>query len=143
MLKPSLNDRCVCLLQTPTLATIFTRVYEMKYLSGVLVGNQMIAEGSTNHLVGVLGTYPIPQIYRHVNAFIRGCVEADPLCRVAVLWTKTWNDAYIERSAGTWARAAGAASVQFPYVVLCCHTPRTAHSAETLGRRRGKGCLAE
>ena len=69
----------------------------MKYLSGLLVGNQMVAEKSSNHLVGVVGSHPIPETYRHINAFIRGCVEADPLCRVAVVWTMTWNDTYIER----------------------------------------------
>jgi hypothetical protein len=99
----------------------------MKYLSGVLVGNQMVAEASTNHLVGVVGAFevaciarpvigrrislppclttpgafPIAETYRHINAFIRGCVEADPLCRVAVVWTMTWHDEYIERWAGT------------------------------------------
>ena len=87
--------------QTPTMATVFTKIYEMKYLSGVLVGNQMVAEGSTNHLVGMVGSYAIPETIRHVNAFIRGCVEADPLCRVAIIWTETWFDYYIEEWAGT------------------------------------------
>ena len=86
--------------QTPTLATIFTKIYELKYLTGTLVGNQMVAEGSTNHLVGVVGAYPIAETFRHINAFIRGCVEVDPLCRVAVVWTMTWHNEYIERWAG-------------------------------------------
>ena len=87
-------------IQTPTLATIFTKVYEMKYLAGVLAGNQMVSEGSANHLVGVVASFPIVEQFRHINAFIRGCVEADPLCRVAVIWTMTWHDEFIEKHAG-------------------------------------------
>ena len=86
--------------QTPTLATVFTKVYEMKYLAGVLVGNHLASQGSPNHLVGVVGSYPIAETFRHINSFIRGCVEADPLCRVAVIWSMSWDNEYTQRCAG-------------------------------------------
>ena len=134
-------------MQTPTLATVFTKIYEMKYLSGVLVGNQMIAEASTNHLVGVVGAYPIPETYRHINAFIRGCVEADPLCRVAVIWAMTWHDDYIERSAAMklWVEEGarvilqGTDSIE-PQLVFGAGGPEACADGAT-GYEETRGCL--
>jgi basic membrane protein A len=85
---------------------MFTKIYEMKYLAGVLVGNQMVAENWDNHVVGVVAAIPIVEQFRHINAFIRGCVEADPLCRVAVVWIDTFYDPYAEQAAGWFRKRA-------------------------------------
>ena len=87
-------------IQTPTLATMFTKAYEMKYLAGVLAGNQMVSEGWADHTCSMVGAYPINEQFRHINAFIRGCREVDPLCKVAVVWQMSFNDPYTERAAG-------------------------------------------
>eukprot|EP00854_Cymbomonas_tetramitiformis_P014193 gene14193-16783_t len=81
----------------PAVATVFPKVYQYRYLSGLVAGNRLRDTGTRR--VGYIAAYRYPEVVRGINAFTRGCREALPDCEVLVMWTGTWHDPYIERSA--------------------------------------------
>lgn len=75
----------------PNVATCFGRMYQERYLTGIVAGLQT----STNQ-IGYVASYPIPEIYRGINAFTLGVRSVNPQATVHVRWSGTWNDGNIE-----------------------------------------------
>jgi simple sugar transport system substrate-binding protein len=85
------------------LGTYETRLYEGAYLIGVLAGKMT----KTNTL-GVVASFPIPEIVRNVNAFTLGAQSVNPAIRTKVVWVNTWYDPARERQAAETLLAQGA-----------------------------------
>jgi basic membrane protein A len=76
------------------LATYFGRMYEPRYLTGIVAG-RMTKSG----WIGYVAAHPIPEVVRGINAFARGVRSVNPAARVKVVWTNTWYDPASEKEA--------------------------------------------
>jgi basic membrane protein A and related proteins len=87
----------------PNLATYQTRFYEGAYLLGVLAGKMT----KTNTL-GFVGSFPIPEVIRNINAYTLGALSVNPKIKTKVIWVDTWYDPGKERQAAETLVAQGA-----------------------------------
>jgi len=76
----------------PNAGTYFGRIYEARYLSGVVAGAM-----TKSNVVGFVAAFPIPQVIRGINAFALGAQSVNPEVQVKIEWTKTWYGPGIER----------------------------------------------
>lgn len=72
----------------------FGRMYEPRYLSGMVAGAMTKA-----NVIGYVAAFPIPEVIRGINAFTLGARSVNPKAEVRVVWTQTWFDPGIERDA--------------------------------------------
>ena len=77
----------------PNAGTYFGRIYEARYLSGIVAGAM-----TGSNIVGFVAAFPIPEVIRGINAFTLGAQSVNPEIRVKVEWTKTWYGPGIERA---------------------------------------------
>ena len=87
----------------PNLATYQTRFYEGAYLLGVIAGKMT----KTNTL-GFVGSFPIPEVIRNINAYTMGARSVNPKIKTKVIWVDTWYDPGKERQAAETLVAQGA-----------------------------------
>ena len=87
----------------PNLASYQTRFYEGAYLLGVIAGKMT----KTNTL-GFVGSFPIPEVIRNINAYTMGARSVNPKIRTKVIWVSTWYDPGKERQAAETLVAQGA-----------------------------------
>jgi simple sugar transport system substrate-binding protein len=85
------------------LGTYETRLYEGAYLIGVIAGKMT----KTNTL-GVVASFPIPEVVRNINAFTLGAQSVNPAVRTKIVWVNTWYDPARERQAAEALMAQGA-----------------------------------
>jgi len=71
--------------RTPNSATYMADFYQVYYLNGLAAG----ALTETNKL-GYVGAVPIPEVKRHLNAFVIGALEVNPEATVDVRWINEW-----------------------------------------------------
>ena len=69
------------------LTTYFGRIYQMRYLSGIVAGMQT----ETNQ-IGYVAAFPISEVNRGINAFTLGVRSVNPEATVYVEWSETWTD---------------------------------------------------
>ena len=69
------------------LSTYFGRIYQMRYLSGIVAGMQ-----TKTGRIGYVAAFDIPEVVRGINALTLGVKKANPEAEVIVRWTKSWND---------------------------------------------------
>lgn len=79
---------------TENVGTYFGRMYQPRYLSGVVAG-KMTESGR----IGYVAAHPIPEVIRGINAFALGVLSVRPDAQVNVVWTQTWYDPSKEREA--------------------------------------------
>lgn len=77
---------------TPNLGIYEARTYEGAYLAGVVAGKMT----KTNKL-GVVGSIPIPEVIRNINAFTLGAQSVNPKVSTRVVWVNKWFDPGKER----------------------------------------------
>ncbi|WP_322093016.1 BMP family ABC transporter substrate-binding protein [Paraburkholderia bannensis] len=70
------------------------KVYESAYLAGVLAGYT-----SKTHVLGFVGSVPIPEVIRNIDAFALGARSVAPQTVVKVVWISSWFDPGKERQA--------------------------------------------
>jgi basic membrane protein A len=103
--------------------TYQARSYEGAYLLGLLAGRM-----SKSHTLGYIGSFPIPEVIRNIDAFTLGARSVDPKAHTKVIWVDTWYDPGKERQAAEALIAQGAD-------VLCQNTdsPAAVQVAEEKG----------
>jgi len=74
--------------------TFEPRFHEGFYLLGVIAGKMT----KTNTL-GFIGSFPIPEVIRNVDAFTLGAQSVNPNIKTKVIWVDTWYDPGKERQA--------------------------------------------
>ena len=84
-------------------ATYFGRIYEPRYLSGIVAGSM-----TKSNVIGYVAAFPIPEVVRGINAFTLGVRSVNPNAKVKVVWTNTWYDPATEKEAAKAALDAGA-----------------------------------
>lgn len=70
------------------------RTYEGAYMLGVIAGKMT----KTNKL-GVVGSIPIPEVIRNINAYTLGARSVNPAITTRVVWVNSWFDPGKEREA--------------------------------------------
>ena len=68
------------------LSTYFGRIYQMRYLSGIVAGMQT----KTNE-IGYVAAFPIAEVNRGINAFTLGVRRVNPDAKVYVKWSNSWT----------------------------------------------------
>lgn len=63
------------------------RLYEAAYQAGVVA-----AYMTKSRVLGFVGTMPIPEVRRNINAFALGARSVDPDIKVKVVWVNSWYD---------------------------------------------------
>ena len=103
--------------------TYEARFYEGSYLLGLLAGKM-----SKSNTLGFVGSYPIPEVIRNINAFTLAARSVNPNIKTKVIWIDTWYDPGKERQAAETLIAQGAD-------VLCQNTdsPAVVQAAEKKG----------
>lgn len=76
---------------TANLTAYFVRMYQARYLSGVLAGLR-----TTTKTIGYVAAKPNTEVNRGINAFTLGVRASNPEARVVVAWTGAWQDAVKE-----------------------------------------------
>jgi simple sugar transport system substrate-binding protein len=84
-------------------ATYEARFHEGSYLLGVLAGKM-----TKSNTLGVVGSFPIPEVVRNINALTLGARSVNPNVKVKVIWVDTWYDPGKERQAAETLIAQGA-----------------------------------
>lgn len=80
---------------------------EGMYLTGILAG-MATEEG----VIGVVGTFPIPQLIREINGFAMGVKSVNPEATIKVVWLNSWYDPAASKEAAEGLINAGADVIQ-------------------------------
>lgn len=72
--------------QGSNLATYFGRIYQMRYLSGIVAGLQ-----TDTGRIGYVAAFPISEVNRGLNAFTLGVRAVNPDAEVFVEWSSSWT----------------------------------------------------
>jgi len=80
--------------QNENMSNYFGRMYEARYLSGIVAGMK-----TESNVLGYVGAFPIPEVIRGINAFTLGARSVNPDITVKVRWTSTWYDPAKEKEA--------------------------------------------
>ena len=76
------------------LSSYFGRMYQMRYLSGIVAGLQT----QTNE-IGYVAAFPIDEVNRGINAFTLGVRKVNPNATVYVKFSNSWEDEDAARAA--------------------------------------------
>lgn len=79
---------------TDNMANYFGRIYEARYLSGIVAGLK-----TQSNKIGYVAAFEIPEVIRGINAFTLGVRSVNPNATVNVVWTHTWYDPAKEKEA--------------------------------------------
>ncbi|GAB4061847.1 BMP family ABC transporter substrate-binding protein [Uliginosibacterium sediminicola] len=79
------------------------RTYEGAYMLGVVAGKM-----SKSGKLGVVGSFPIPEVIRNIDAFTIGARSVNPKITTKVIWVSTWFDPGKEREAALTLISQGA-----------------------------------
>ena len=61
--------------------------YHDTYMAGVIAGKM-----TKTNVLGFVGSFPIPEVLRNINAFTLGAQSVNPKIRTKVVWVNTWFD---------------------------------------------------
>ncbi len=68
-------------------STYSARFYEGRYVVGKIVGNM-----TKSNVIGYIGSFPIPEVVRGINAMTLAAKSVNPDVKVKVAWVSTWYD---------------------------------------------------
>ena len=71
----------------PNLRNYEGRFYEDSYLAGVMAGMM-----TKSNVIGFVGSFPIPEVLRNINAYTLGARSVNPKVKTKVVWISTWVD---------------------------------------------------
>lgn len=89
-------------LQGDNLSQFYGAGEDTDFLTGIAAG-----AASESGKIGMLASFPIPEVIRGVNAYTLGARTVNPDATVQVIWTNTWFDPPLERQSAEALIAAG------------------------------------
>ncbi len=87
-------EHCSGYLSGANFINYFGRIEQARYLTGIVAGRM-----TTANKIGYVAAFPLPEVFRGINAFTLGAQSVNPDVEVYVYWTKTWYGP-TEESAG-------------------------------------------
>ncbi|MCP9761298.1 BMP family ABC transporter substrate-binding protein, partial [Aquitalea sp. S1-19] len=79
------------------------KTYEGAYMLGVIAGGM-----TKSDTLGFVGSFPIPEVIRNINAYTLGAQSVNPKIKTKVVWVTSWYDPAKERQAAETLIAQGA-----------------------------------
>ncbi len=76
------------------MGTYDVHTYEGAYILGVIAGKT-----TKTNKIGVVASYPIPEVIRNINAFTLGARSVNPKVTTQAIWVNSWFDPGKERDA--------------------------------------------
>lgn len=73
--------------RTDNVSTYAARFYEGRRVAGLIAGKM-----TKSNVVGYIGSFPIPEVVRGINAFTLALRSIKPEAEVKVVWVNTWYD---------------------------------------------------
>ena len=73
--------------RSDNVSTYAARFYEGRYVIG-----QIAAKMTKSKIIGYIGSTPIPEVVRGINAFMLGAQSIDPEIQVKIVWVNSWFD---------------------------------------------------
>ncbi|WP_106478517.1 BMP family ABC transporter substrate-binding protein [Phytohalomonas tamaricis] len=92
-----------CYKQAPNVGNYLASTYQGRYIAGILAGYM-----SKTGIAAYIGSYPLPEVIRDINAFLLGMRTVNPKAILRVTWLNTWDDPQKEMEAVTLMVAQGA-----------------------------------
>jgi basic membrane protein A len=89
--------------QGKNLGVYDVRTYEGAYMLGVVAGQK-----TKNNVLGVVASFPIPEVIRNINAYTLGAQSVNPKIKTKVIWVNSWFNPGKERDAALALIAQGA-----------------------------------
>jgi simple sugar transport system substrate-binding protein len=71
--------------QAENMRTYDSRTYEGAYMAGMIAGAM-----TKSNTLGVVGSIPIPEVIRNINAFTLGAQSSNPKVKTKVVWVNEW-----------------------------------------------------
>ncbi len=71
----------------PNMGIYDSKFYEPAYMAGVVAGKM-----TKTNTIGFVGSFPIPEVLRNINAFTLGAQSTNPKVKTKVVWVSTWSD---------------------------------------------------
>ena len=73
--------------QTDNLRSYDSRSYQTAYLAGIIAGKM-----SKSNTIGVVGSIPVPEVIRNIDAYTLGALSVNPKIKTKVVWVNSWFD---------------------------------------------------
>ncbi|MDP1789300.1 MAG: BMP family ABC transporter substrate-binding protein [Methylibium sp.] len=71
----------------PNMRLYDAKFYEDAYVAGIIAGTM-----SKSGTIGFVGSFPIPEVLRNINAYTLGAQSVNPKIKTKVVWVSTWFD---------------------------------------------------
>ena len=73
--------------QSKNVSTYAARFYEGRHIAGLIAGKM-----TKSNVIGYIGSFPIPEVVRGINATTLALHKVNPKATVKVVWVNTWYD---------------------------------------------------
>jgi basic membrane protein A len=83
-----------CYKQASNVGNYLASTYQGRYVAGILAGY-----ASKTGIAAYIGSYPLPEVIRDVNAFLLGMRSVNPKAQMRVVWVNSWDDPQKEMEA--------------------------------------------
>lgn len=90
-------------MREPNVTTYFTNHWEPSFLQGMIAGSV-----TKSNVLGYVGSFPIAEVVRDINAYTLGAQSVNPQAKVKVVLISTWIDPPKEKQAARSLIDAGA-----------------------------------
>lgn len=74
-------------MRADNMSTYAARFYEGRYVIGKIAGRM-----TKSNIIGYIGSHPIPEVIRGINAFTLAMHTVNPKATVKVVWVSSWYD---------------------------------------------------
>ncbi len=71
----------------PNMGIYDSKFYEVAYMAGIVAGKM-----TKTNTIGFVGSFPIPEVLRNINAYELGAQSVNPKVKLKVVWVSTWSD---------------------------------------------------
>jgi len=68
------------------------RVYEARFYEGAYLAGVVAGKMTKTNTLGFVGSFPIPEVLRNINAFTLGAQSVNPKVKTKVVWVNAWFD---------------------------------------------------
>jgi basic membrane protein A and related proteins len=68
------------------------RTYDLRNFEGAYIAGAIAGKMTKSNTLGFVGSIPIPEVIRNINAFTLGAQSVNPVIKTKVAWVNTWFD---------------------------------------------------
>jgi simple sugar transport system substrate-binding protein len=68
------------------------RIYDASFFQDTYMAGVIAGKMTKSNTLGFVGSFPIPEVLRNINAFTLGAQSVNPKIKTKVVWVNTWFD---------------------------------------------------